>query len=200
MLLYDSAVSGNCCKVRQLLDPTGHRVRATRGGRRQTRGPPRAAGRAQPGAAGPDARARRRPLAGRVRSDPLLPRRGHALPARGPISARPGPAVAVLRAVLARAVHRRRPLLGGLLGDTSRRRRRSRPAAQGGYLALGRDGAPPRAAAASSSASSYTIADIALYAYTHVAHEGGFDLSAYPAIGPGCERVAAQPGHIPISA
>jgi glutathione S-transferase len=46
----------------------------------------------------------------------------------------------------------------------------------------------------------YTIADIALYAYTHVAGEGGFDLSRYPAIGAWLERVAAQPGHIPIIA
>lgn len=47
---------------------------------------------------------------------------------------------------------------------------------------------------------SYTIADIALYAYTHVAHEGGFEVSGYPAIGAWLERVARQPGHIPISA
>ena len=46
----------------------------------------------------------------------------------------------------------------------------------------------------------YTIADIALYAYTHVAHEGGFDLSAYPAIGSWLTRVAAQPRHVPIGA
>ncbi len=46
----------------------------------------------------------------------------------------------------------------------------------------------------------YTIADIALYAYTHVADEGGFDLSRYPAIGPWLERVAAQPGHVAITA
>ena len=45
----------------------------------------------------------------------------------------------------------------------------------------------------------YTVADIALYAYTHVAHEGGFDLSAYPAIRRWLERVAAEDGHVPIS-
>ena len=44
----------------------------------------------------------------------------------------------------------------------------------------------------------YSIADIALYAYTHVAHEGGFDLAGYPAIGAWLGRVAAHPGHIPI--
>jgi glutathione S-transferase len=44
----------------------------------------------------------------------------------------------------------------------------------------------------------YTIADIALYAYTHVAAEGGFDLTAYPAIRAWVERVATQPGHVAI--
>ncbi len=44
----------------------------------------------------------------------------------------------------------------------------------------------------------YTIADIALYAYTHMAHEGGFDLEGYPAVRRWLDRVAAQPGHIPI--
>jgi glutathione S-transferase len=46
----------------------------------------------------------------------------------------------------------------------------------------------------------YSIADIALYAYTHVADEGGFDLAAYPAIRAWLARVAAQPGHVPITA
>ena len=46
----------------------------------------------------------------------------------------------------------------------------------------------------------YTLADISLYAYTHVAHEGGFDLERYPAIRAWLDRVAAQPGHIAIDA
>ena len=45
----------------------------------------------------------------------------------------------------------------------------------------------------------YSIADIALYAYTHVADEGGFDLGRYPAIGTWLERVRGQPGHVPIT-
>jgi len=45
----------------------------------------------------------------------------------------------------------------------------------------------------------YTVADIALYAYTHVAREGEFDLSRFPAIGRWLERVASAPGHIPIT-
>jgi glutathione S-transferase len=45
-----------------------------------------------------------------------------------------------------------------------------------------------------------TIADIALYAYTHVAAEGEFDLAPYPAIGDWLARVAAESGHVPIDA
>jgi glutathione S-transferase len=45
-----------------------------------------------------------------------------------------------------------------------------------------------------------TLADIALYAYTHVAHEGGFDLEPYPAVRAWLEQVAAEPGHVPIEA
>ena len=46
----------------------------------------------------------------------------------------------------------------------------------------------------------YTIADISLYAYTHVAHEGGFELEPYPALRGRLARVAAQPRHVPIDA
>lgn len=46
----------------------------------------------------------------------------------------------------------------------------------------------------------YTIADISLYAYTHVAGEGGFDLGRYPALRAWLARVAAQPGHVAIDA
>jgi glutathione S-transferase len=45
----------------------------------------------------------------------------------------------------------------------------------------------------------YSIADIALYAYTHVADEGGFDLAPHRAIRDWLERVRAQPGHVPIT-
>jgi len=46
----------------------------------------------------------------------------------------------------------------------------------------------------------YSIADIALYAYTHVAHEGGFDLAPFPALRAWLERVAAQPAYLAITA
>jgi len=45
----------------------------------------------------------------------------------------------------------------------------------------------------------YSIADIALYAYTHVAPEGGFDLGPFPAIRAWMDRVAAEPNHVPIT-
>jgi glutathione S-transferase len=46
-------------------------------------------------------------------------------------------------------------------------------------------------------AGQYTIADIALYAYTHTAAEGGFDLAPYRGIRAWLDRVRTQPGHIP---
>jgi glutathione S-transferase len=45
-----------------------------------------------------------------------------------------------------------------------------------------------------------SLADIALYAYTHVAEEGGFDLEPYPHVRAWLDRVAAEPGHVPIDA
>ncbi len=46
----------------------------------------------------------------------------------------------------------------------------------------------------------HSIADIALYAYTHVADEGGFDLQDYPAVRAWLARCAATPGHVTIDA
>lgn len=42
----------------------------------------------------------------------------------------------------------------------------------------------------------YSVADIALYAYTHCAADGGFDLAPYPSIRAWLERVRAQPRHV----
>jgi glutathione S-transferase len=44
----------------------------------------------------------------------------------------------------------------------------------------------------------YSIADIALYAYTHCAADGGFELGAYPAVVDWLARVRALPGHVPL--
>jgi glutathione S-transferase len=45
----------------------------------------------------------------------------------------------------------------------------------------------------------YTVADIALYAYTHVAHEADMSLKGFPNVRAWLARVAAEPGHIPIT-
>jgi len=47
--------------------------------------------------------------------------------------------------------------------------------------------------------SRYSIADIALYGYTHAADEGGFDLSRYPAVTAWLARVTREPGYVPLS-
>jgi glutathione S-transferase len=47
---------------------------------------------------------------------------------------------------------------------------------------------------------SMTLADVCLYAYTHAADEGGFSLDELPATRRWLERVAAEPGHVPIDA
>jgi glutathione S-transferase len=46
----------------------------------------------------------------------------------------------------------------------------------------------------------YSVADIALYGYTHVAPEGGFPLDEYPGIRRWMARVASQPGHVTLAA
>ena len=46
----------------------------------------------------------------------------------------------------------------------------------------------------------YTLADIALFAYTHVADEGGFDLSGFPGINAWIERIRARPGFVAMAA
>ena len=48
-------------------------------------------------------------------------------------------------------------------------------------------------------AGQYSLADIALYAYTHVAEDGGHDLQPYPSVRAWLERVAARPLHVPIT-
>jgi glutathione S-transferase len=44
----------------------------------------------------------------------------------------------------------------------------------------------------------YSIADIALFAYTHVSHEGGFALDGFPQVRDWIQRVRAQPGFVPM--
>jgi glutathione S-transferase len=84
------------------------------------------------------------------------------------------------------------------LGLPAERREEYQAKQQGGHKALGvmeqrLTSAPWLANGALS------IADISLYAYTHVAHEGGFDLAAYPAIQGWLARVADHPRHISMA-
>lgn len=44
--------------------------------------------------------------------------------------------------------------------------------------------------------SNLTVADISLYGYTHVAHEGGFDLTGYPGIRSWLQRISHEPGYV----
>jgi glutathione S-transferase len=44
----------------------------------------------------------------------------------------------------------------------------------------------------------YSVADICLYAYTHSADKGGFDLTQFPAIQAWLARIAGEPGHVPL--
>ena len=193
MLLYDSPVSGNCYKVRLLLAHLGiaYERRELSVVDRSDR--PEVLGGLNPALRVPTLDPRRRPAARRVERDPLVLRRGHAARPGGSLRAREGAAVAVLRAVRPRAHDRGRAVLGGVLGVAAagrpRSRRDARPATArstrwSGVLA----GAPFLVA------DRFTIADIALYAYTHVADEGGFELDRYPAIGAWLDRVAASPG------
>ena len=48
-------------------------------------------------------------------------------------------------------------------------------------------------------ANKYSLADIAVFAYTHAAHEGGFDLAPYPRLRAWCDRVSSQPRWRPIT-
>src|SRR6476661_4718691 len=139
------------------------RLRAAGGRRGRPLDPAGAARRSQPLAARADARARRRTLARRVWGDPVVLRRGDAVRAGGQLRARAGAAVDVLRAV--------RPRAGDRALDAMETRLDGREWLVGDRM---------------------TLADIALYAYTHVAGEGGFELDRYPAIRAWLDRVAAQ--------
>ena len=88
-------------------------------------------------------------------------------------------------------------------GSRSRTRRRRRPSCdarrRGGQAALRAMEGHLAEGRAFLVGERYTIADIALYAYTHVAPEGGFDLEPYPAVRAWLERVATQPGHVAMT-
>ena len=67
-----------------------------------------------------------------------------------------------------------------------------------GYQRLRRDGEAPRGATTSSRPATTPIADIALYGYTHVAHEMRFRPQRISRIRAWLDRVVGQPGHVPM--
>lgn len=83
------------------------------------------------------------------------------------------------------------------LSDTQRGQLATKRAAGEAALALMEEHLAGRAFLVGATA---TLADIALYAYTHVAGEGGFELARYPAIGRWLAAVAALPGYVAIDA
>ena len=198
MLLYDSRVSGNCYKVRLLLAHLGLELRAPRGRRGGPLEPPRALGELNPALRVPtlvldDGR----PLAESnailvyfADGTPYLPadryERAQVLQWLFFEQYSHEPYIAVVRFWLAYS--------GAPPAEAEVEARR-----RGGYAALDameRHLATRRYLVADR----FTIADVCLYAYTHVAGEGGFELEPYPGIGAWLERVAAEPGHVPIAA
>ena len=201
MLLYNSTVSGNCYKVRLLLAHLGIEYE-----RRELDVVDRSNRPEVLGGLNPD-----------LRVPTLVLDDGRPLAESGAIlwyfgegtrfvpddryDAREGAAVDVLRAVHARAGDRGRPLPRRVLGRAREARDADRVEDEGRATARStRWSGTSTEEASTSSAQTLTLADIALYAYTHVAHEGGFDLAGYPAIRTWLDRVAAEPGHVTIDA
>ena len=183
MLLYDSAVSGNCYKVRQLFAHLGIEYERRevdvidRSGRLELLGALNPALRV-PTLVFDDGRSMGESDAIMfyfAEGTPYLPER--------PVRARARAPVAVLRAVQPRAEHRGGAVLGNRRDHAFRRRRRGQATRR--HRRAGGDGAAPRRSATFLVGERYTIADIALYAYTHVAPEAGFDLTGTPRSMPG---------------
>ena len=200
MHLFDYLDSGNGYKVRLLLAQLGQKYQWSEvdidKGDTRTAGIPQA----QSQRPHSHAAARRRHLPAGIERHPLVSRRRVALRAGDADRPRPGAAVDVLRAVQPRALCRHAALhLPAFPRRPSAPRRVARPAGE-------------RVARPSRSWSStfrrrqffvndrYSIADIALYAYSHVAEDGGHDLEGYPNVREWLGRVAAQPGYVPLLA
>ena len=180
MLLYDSAVSGNCYKVRLLFAQLGIAYERRELDVIDRTDRPKVLGALNPGLRVPtlvfdDGRAL-------GESDAILFRLAEGTPScrTDPFERAQvlqwmffeqyshEPNIAVLR------------FWAPIAGTEPPRRRELRPSESGGHARAGRAGAPPARAVSGLSATRYSIADIALYAYTHVAPEGGFDLAALP--------------------
>ena len=197
VLLYDSAPSGNCYKTRLLLSQLGISFERVEVDTAPTHESGAASGRQEPGAPRAGARARRRTSPRGVERDHLVPRRRHGVPPRRrPSSARrscsgcSSSSTTTSRTSPSSATGRCSDGLDDYPDSEQRRER--------GYGALVGDGTTSRDELEFFVGERYSIADIALYAYTHVARRRGFDLAGYPAINAWLDRVAAEPGHITI--
>ena len=199
MTLYDFMGSGNGYKVRLVLAHLGLPYKLVERDilKGETRTPEFLA--KNPNGRIPDAAARgRQPTSpSRTPSSGTWPRAPGSRRTDRP-GARRDAAMDVLRAVQPRALHRDGALLEALPAQAH---------AAAGDGAAGTHGEGLRRArrhGAASRASSvlrrrpYGLADIALYAYTHVAGEGGFNLDNFPHVNAWLARVAAQPGHVTI--
>ena len=121
------------------------------------------------------------------------------LPTQRPARPRPRPGVDVLRAVQSRALHRDLVILDQVSRPRGGSPRRVGQAPRTGIRRAWRHGAAPRARLPYFVGERCTIADIALYAYTHVAHEGGFSLAGFPAVRAWIARVEDEPGYAPMT-
>ena len=157
-------------------------LRAPRAGRRRPLHRAEVLGRAEPGAARADAGARRRPPARGVQRDHLVPRRRDERTCRRTRSS--GRRCCSGCSSSSTPTSRTSPWCASGWPSPASRRREAEVAgeARGGLRGTRRDGGRAARRATFLVGERYTIADIALYAYTHVAHEGGFDLGPYPAI------------------
>ena len=132
--------------------------------------------------AGAAARGRARPLPRRIKRHPLVRRRRHDARAGRPHRARRGAAMDVLRAAQPGAQYRRRLFLAGADQGRARIAAARARGLDGERLSRARRDGDASRQHRFFAADRYTIADIALYAYTHLAHQCDFDLARFPAV------------------
>ena len=196
--LYSMQSSGNCYKPRLLMHLLGLPFRLVDIDARQRRNPDAGVPRAQPERPRAAPRPARRPQAVGIERHAPLPRRGHDATCRP--TATIGRSSTSGSSSSSTTTSRRSPWRARGSPSTrrsaARRRRRRSPA--GRTRATRRSPSWRQRLAANDwlAGEAYSVADIALYAYTHVAGEGGFDLGRYPGISAWIARVAAEPGYV----
>ena len=198
--VYGYSPSGNCYKLRMLLEPARPRIIA---GSRSTA--PHGATRTpeylakNPNGKVPMIETRRRPRAGRIERDPVLARRRHAvLPGDAWQRAQTLPWMFFEQYSHEPYVAVARFICGWTPVDSPRRAELPRLRERGDQAL----GVMEKHLASNAwfSATGYGIADIALFGYTHCADDGGFELARYPHIVAWLDRVRAQPGFVPMAA